>query len=222
VQKVAPLPEPQAPALWVADKTLPQTTVLFGQMGIDKNDPDLQALQVLNFILGGGGFNSRFMREIRSNRGLAYSVYSYFRIGRRLPGLFLAGAETKNASVDEVVGLMREQMAALRETPVTAEELALAKNSLINSFVFAFEDSHEIVTRAMRLDFYHYPADYLTKYRERLAAVTADDVLAAARRHLHPEQQTVVLVGAPPRPQDIAARLGLALKEVEERVGSAP
>jgi zinc protease len=222
VQDVAPLPEPRAPALRVAAKELPQTTVLFGQRGIDKNDPELHALQVLNFILGGGGFNSRLMREIRSNRGLAYSVYSHFQIGRRLPGLFLAGAETKNTSVDEVVGLMRAQMAALRETPVTAEELALAKNSLINSFVFAFEDSHEIVTRAMRLDFYDYPADYLQRYRERLAAVTAADVQAAARRHLRLDEQTVVLVGAPSHPEDTAARLGLVLKDVEEQASSTP
>ncbi len=86
--------QPQGKIL-LADKKVPQTTILMGHSGISKDNPDAMALQVANYILGGGGFNSRLMREIRSNRGLAYSVYSYFQVGRHLPGLFIAGSETK-------------------------------------------------------------------------------------------------------------------------------
>lgn len=209
-----PLAVAAPPAMSLVYKEIPQTTVLMGLIGIEKNDPDLYALRVLDFILGGGSFNSRLMQEIRSKRGLAYSVYSYFKVGRRLPGLFVAGAETKNSTVAEVVGLMRQEMQNMTREPVTGEELTLAKDSLINSFVFAFDDSHEIVSQTMRLAFYGYPDDYLVGYRERLATVTAGDVLAAARRHLHPEAQTVVLVGDPERPAELAAQLGLPLKKV--------
>lgn len=212
VRNLKPLPAPEAPTLRLVSKDIPQTTIQMGSRGIDKNDHDLYALRVLNFILGGGDFNSRLMQEIRTRRGLAYSVYSAFQIGRRLPGLFVAGAETKNASADEVVLLMRQEMEKLTREPVTGDELALAKDSLINSFVFAFEDAHEVVSQTMRLAFYGYPDDYLSLYRKRLAAVTADDVLAAARRHLHPEDLTTVLVGAPDHPEALAEKLDLPLR----------
>jgi zinc protease len=149
----------------------------------------------MNYILGGGGFNSRLMREVRSNRGLAYSVYSYFQVGRRLPGPFIAGCETKSASTIEVVRLLRRLMAEMREEPVSADELALARESLVNSFVFGFTDSHEVVSQLLRLDFYDYPPGYLETYRDKVTAVTAEDVLAAARERLHPDRQTVILVG---------------------------
>jgi zinc protease len=219
--QLQPLPLEHPSSISLVRKEIPQTTVLMGQRGIEKSDPDLYALRVLDFILGGGSFNSRLMQEIRSKRGLAYSVYSYFQVGRRLPGLFVAGAETKNATVAEVVGLMRQEMENMTREPVTEEELVLAKDSLINSFVFAFDDSHEIVSQTMRLIFYGYPDDYLVRYRDRLAAVTAEDVLAAARRHLHPKTQTVVLVGDPVQPAELATQLGLPLKNIESFNGSA-
>ena len=193
---------------------MPQTTLLAGEVGITKDAPDLQAVRVMNWILGGGGFNSRLMREVRSNRGLAYSVYSYFQIGRKLPGPFIAGTETKSGTTLEVIRLLREQMARMRQAPVSAAELALAKESLINSFVFAFTDSHAIVSQQLRLDFYGYPADYLQRYRERVAAVTAADVLQAARDHLHPERQALVVVGNPTAFDGDPASLGLPVKTV--------
>jgi len=194
-QTVPPVSAGGSAAVLVGQKDIPQTTVLIGESGIDKSAPDLHAVRVMNYILGGGGFNSRLMREVRSNRGLAYSVYSYFQVGRRLPGPFIAGCETKSASTLEVVRLMRDLMRQMREEKVTEDELALARESLVNSFVFAFTDSHEVVTQIMRLAFYDYPRDYLESYRDRVAAVSAEDVLRAARERLHPERQTIVLVG---------------------------
>ena len=196
-QAIPPLPKTPQPAVLPVIKDLPQTTILLGERGIDKSNPDLYALRVMNFILGGGGFNSRLMREVRSNRGLAYSVYSYFEIGRRLPGLFIAGSETQTTTVAEVVELMRAQMSEITREPVSDEELELAKESLINSFVFAFDSPHDIVTQTMRLDYYDYPPDYLEGYRDRVAAVTVQQVLSAARRYLDPEKQVIVLVGEP-------------------------
>ena len=92
------LPEPPAPEIWLSDKDIPQSTVMIGGIGISKDNPDMLSIRVMNAILGGSGFNSGLMREIRSNRGLAYSVYSYYMIGRKLPGSFIASGESKNAS----------------------------------------------------------------------------------------------------------------------------
>ena len=208
-QEIPPLTAPLEPVVLVLPKGVPQTTVLLGQRGITKDHPDLYALRVMNFILGGGGFNSRLMREVRSNRGLAYSVYSFFQAGRRLPGLFVAGCETRTETVDEVVILMRDEVRRISEELVSEEELKTARQSLINSFVFAFEDPHEVVSQAMRLDFYGYAEDYLQGYRDRLAAVTADEVLDAARQHLQWDEQTIVLVGEQTGPAQLTERFGL-------------
>lgn len=215
-QALPPLAGQPQPALLLETKEIPQTTILFGETGVTKDNPDLPALKVMNYILGGGGFNSRLMREVRSNRGLAYSVYSYYQTGRRLPGLFIAGAETKNQSVTEVVELMRRLMQQIREEPVSDAELALAKESLINSFVFAFEDRHDVVTQSLRLDFYDYPPGYLESYRDRIAAVSIADVQRVARSYLQPERQVLVLVGQPPEPAQLADSLGLQLRELPD------
>ncbi len=190
-----PLVAGSEPAVWLADKDVPQTTVQIGGPGIAKDNPDLQAVRVMNFILGGGGFNSRLMREIRSNRGLAYSVYSYYAIGRRLPGSFVAGGETASASTLEMVQLMLQEMGKMRSEPVSPAELTLAKESLVNSFVFAFTDPHAVLTQQMRLDYYDYPADYLATYRDRVNAVTVEDVQRVAGKYLDPQQLAIVLVG---------------------------
>lgn len=207
---------PPAPAgrIWFAHKDIPQTSILMGHPGISKDNPDLLPLRVANYILGGGGFNSRMMREVRSNRGLAYSVYSYFQLGRRLPELFIAGSETKCASTIEVVTIMRKLIQQLIDEPVSEAELELAKQSLINSFVFAFTDSHSIVSRKMRLDFYAYPAQYLETYQQKIAATTIADVQRVAQLYLHPEQLQVVLVGDGTLVSDAMNELGLPIEKV--------
>lgn len=217
---VAPQPLPPvlaetAPQLQIVERDLPQSVVLIGQLGVDKSAPDLQAVRLMNYILGGGGFNSRLMREIRSDRGLAYSVYSYYQVGRRLPGPFLAQSETKCGSTLEVVRLMREQIERMRTVPVDEAELHQAKESLINSFVFAFSDSHEVVTQELRLDFYGYPPGYLENLRAQIAAVTVADVQRAAQQHLDPARLRVVLVGASQNFDGSLTECGLPVQEVQ-------
>jgi len=217
------VPEQQLPTITrsesgmiqVAAKELPQTTIVIGDLGLTKDHPDQYAVRVLNYILGGGGFNSRMMREIRSNRGLAYSAYSYFQVGRRLPGPFVAGTETKNASVVPALSLTREIMVDLRNHLVTDEELQLAKESQINSFVFGFENTHSVVSQQMSLAFYGYPEDYLARYRDRIAAVTANDVQRAAREFINLSRQQIVLVGDPEEFSKELAEFGLPVVDID-------
>jgi len=213
-QAIPPVEADTGPVVLLAQKDLPQTTILMGHLGIDKSNPDLHAVRVMNYILGGGGFNSRLMREVRSNRGLAYSVYSYFSVGRFLPGLFIAGSETKSETTMEVVELMRSILRGIRETPVSGEELELARQSLINSFVFAFDDTHGVVTQRMRLDFFGYPPDYLETYRDKVAAVSVADVQRVADKYLHPDRLKVVLVGDADSFGADAHSLGLPVEEI--------
>ncbi len=196
-------------------RPVPQTAILLGEIGIEKNNPDLHAVQVMNYILGGGGFSSRLMREIRSNRGLAYSVYSYFSVGRRLLGPFIAGCETKNESVAEVVNLLRGEMETIRQQPITAQELNQAKDSLINSFVFTFENTHALAKRIMSQQMYGYPENYLEEYRQRIAAVTIDDVQRVALKYLHPDQQLLILVGDREALQPSLKQLAEPVEEVQ-------
>lgn len=214
----SPLPDlepPRAGLLQVVAKEVPQATLMLGDLGLTKDNPDQYPARVLNFILGGGDFNSRLMREIRSDRGLAYSAWSQFQIGRRFPGPVMAGTETKNASVVEALGLIRRIMGDLREQPVTPGELRTARESLVNSFVFSFADPHAVVVQRMQLDFYGYPADYLARYRERIAAVTAEDVLRVARQYLHPARQQIVIVGAPDESGATLESFGLPVRRVK-------
>jgi zinc protease len=223
-QAIPPVEADSGPVVLLAQKDLPQTTILMGHLGIDKSNPDLQAVRVMNYILGGGGFNSRLMREVRSNRGLAYSVYSYFSVGRRLPGLFIAGSETKSESTLEVVELMRRIVREIRETPVSEEELELARQSLVNSFVFAFDDTHGVVTQRMRLDFFGYPPDYLENYRDKVAAVSVAEVQRVADKYLHPDRLKVVLVGDTDSFESDLQSLGVPIEEVRpgEENGERP
>ncbi len=209
------LPPPPAGEILLADKQIPQTTVLMGEPGISKDNPDVFALQVTNYILGGGGFNSRMMREVRSDRGLAYSVYSYFQVGRRLPGLFIVSSETKCQSTSEVVSLLLKLIRQIRDEPVSAAELELAKQSLVNSFIFAFSNSHSVVNRKLRLDYYGYPADYLETYRQKISAVTIADVQRVAQQYLHPNNLQIVLVGDSQLYRDKIEELDLPVETVD-------
>lgn len=189
------LPEPAVAKTSIVDRKLSQTTLMMGHRGISKDNPDLHAVRLANYIFGGGGFNSRLMREIRSNRGLAYSIYSQFQPGRYLPELFVVAGETRNDAATEVVRLVRDLIDEMIETPVSAEELESAKTSLINSFIFAFENTHSVVTQHMRLLFYSYPDDYLETYQEKIEALTAEDVQRVSQHYLRPEHLHVVMVG---------------------------
>jgi len=213
-QIVPPLAAHKLAGTVMVDRPLTQTTVMLTQLGIEKDNPDLYAIQVMNFILGGGGFSSRLMREIRSNRGLAYSVYSYFSVGRRLTGPFIAGCETKNNSVAQVVELLRAGMEQMRDQPVSAAELEQAKDSLLNSFVFTFDNSHALAKRIMEQEMFGYPPRYLEQYRENVAAVSIADVQRVARKYLNPDQQLLILIGDKQQLQPELKSLGGAVEEV--------
>ncbi|HBG07931.1 MAG TPA: insulinase family protein [Geobacter sp.] len=175
-------------------KEVNQSVIRMGHLGIDKNNPDLYAIKVMDYILG-GGFTSRLTQEIRSNQGLAYNVDSYFETGRRFKGPFIAETETKSESTAKAITLLRSIIAGMTQAEVSDVELKLAKDAIINSFIFGFTRSDAVVNQQARLEFFGYPAGYLENYRDNIARVTREDVLRVARKYLHLDAMRLVVVG---------------------------
>jgi predicted Zn-dependent peptidase len=175
-------------------KEVNQSVIRMGHLGVTKESPDLYALRILDYILG-GSFTSRLTMEIRTNQGLAYNVGSHFEIGRRFTGSFIAETETKAESTAKAIGLMQSIIAGMTKEPVTDQELKAAKEYIINSFMFGFTSPASIVTQRARLEYYGYDPGYLENYRDNISRVTKQDVLAAAKRHLKPEAFKLVVVG---------------------------
>jgi predicted Zn-dependent peptidase len=181
---------------WVGKHTS-QTHLRVGHLSIKEDDPDYPALSLLNDILGGSSFRSRLFQDVRTQRGLAYSVGSALRTGMRERGLWLMRAETKLESTQEVIGRLVANMERLREQPVRDEELEEAKEAFINSFVFSFTSPSAIVSRLIGLEYDGLPKDFLQQLRDKVVKLTKDDLLRAAQKHLHPERLRIMALGPP-------------------------
>jgi zinc protease len=183
------------PAVLLVKKDIDQTVIRMGHLGIDKNNPDLYAVTVMNTILGGNGFSSRLMSVVRAKEGLAYNVDSSFRAGSRFPGTFTAETETKPSTTAKAIGLMEGIISGMTRQTVSDEEISLARESIINSFIFAFTTPASVVAQQARLEYYGYPKGYLENYRKNIAKVSKKDVLRVARKYLHPDRMILVVVG---------------------------
>ncbi|GMT42826.1 MAG: peptidase M16 [bacterium] len=193
--EIPPLPEKINAGVYIMDKKLPQTVFRSGHFGISRRNPDYYAVRVMNFIMGGGGFSSRMLKDIRSKRGLAYSVWSYFVGGENLRGRFVTGGETKAESSYEFMLATRDIIWRMVEHGVSEMELTLAKESIINSFVFGFDKDTKIVSKYLWLEYYGLPMDYLETFRDNIRKVTRADAKRAAAEYLHPDEMIILAVG---------------------------
>ena len=198
----APLPAVKLPAIppldqrqeVVIDKDISQANVILGNLGITRNNPDFYAFQVMNYLLGGGGFVSRLMDDIRVNRGLAYSVYSSFDPGLE-PGPFIVALETKNASAGEAITQVVEQLRRMMTQPVTPEELKEAKSYLIGSFPRKMDSISKRAWLLGYVEVYGLGLDYPWRYPELIGHLTPEDIQKVAEKYLHPEKYLLVVVG---------------------------
>jgi zinc protease len=179
--------------LTVIDRNVAQANIVLGFGGIARSNPDFYRLQVMNYILGGGGFASRMMRVVRSKAGLAYSVGSYFDTGL-FPGSFETVLQTKNRSANEAIRLVLQQLAEIRQKPVSDTELASAKKFLVGSFPLKFDRLGSIAGFMLQVQYYGLGLDYADRYPKLIDAVTPKDVLHVARKYLHPGAIDVVVV----------------------------
>jgi zinc protease len=176
-----------------------QSHILVGMPGMKREDPDYFPLLVGNYVLGGGGFDSRMLIEIRQKRGLAYSAYSYFSPMREL-GPFQIGLQTKRESTDEALRVLRETLARFVSDGPTEDELAQAKNNLVGSFPLRLDSNKKILDHLAMIGFYRLPMDWLDTYTKRVEAVTRADVLRAFQARVRLGAMSTVIVGGQPTP----------------------
>jgi len=183
-----------------------EAAVMMAEPGVALEDPDTPALDILGEILN--GFGGRLFDKVRSQDGLTYSVSGGWEAPPTYKGLFTAGGNT--AKPAQLVAAVQAVLEELLNAPPSEEEIAQAKQSAANSFVFQFSSKQQQLGRILVYSVLGLPEDYLVQYQSKLEAVSASDLLAATRRHLHPKEQTVVVVGD-------AARLEEQLRGLPDR-----
>jgi zinc protease len=184
------------PGVFVVNKDdVNQTRVSIGQRSTTWDDPRRFSLEVMNEILGGGGFTSRIIKSVRSDAGLAYSAGSVLGFGRTYPMTFRVLFQSKNASVAQALDLSLAEIDRMRKEPVTAEELDIAKNGFIETFPQRFATAEDKASVFIDDELAGRPADYWEKYRPGISSVTAASVQSAAAEFLKPDALTVLVVG---------------------------
>ncbi len=176
------------------NKDLTQANIIMGHEGVTRGNPDYYAIQVMNYILGGGGFSSRIMDSIRNERGLAYSVYTYFSADKS-HGTFQFVMQTKNDSTREAIRIAREEIERMRREPVTEQELQDAKDYLTGSFPLRLDTNRKVANFLAQVEYFQLGLEYPERYGELVRKVTREDVLRIAKRYLRPEKLITVIVG---------------------------
>ena len=173
-----------------------QSHILLGEPGMARGDPDYFALYVGNYTLGGGGFASRLMNEVREKKGLVYDVYSYF-MPLKMPGAFQIGLQTKKEQADEALQLVRKTLAGYIATGPTEKELEAARENIIGGFPLRIDSNRKILGYLSVIGFYDLPLTYLDDFPGRIRNVTVAQVRDAFKRHVDPNAMATVIVGAP-------------------------
>lgn len=178
------------------EKAIPQTMVEIMAPGIGRDDPEYHTAEILNFVLGGSGFGSRLMEEIRERRGLTYGIYSGLLTMDHANALTVS-ASTKNASVKELLDLTSAEWNKMREAGITETELANAKSYLIGSVPLSLTSTDRIAGLLLSLQKEGYERDYLETREAALKKTTLADIGKLAARLLDPAKFTIILVGQP-------------------------
>lgn len=196
---VPPQPEPPAPVVPpglhpdLIDRNVSQANVIIGFGGIARSNPDYYRVLVMNYMVGGGGFASRLTKVVRSEKGLAYSIGAGMSAGK-FPGAYEAMLQTKNQSAQEAIGLVLQVLREMQEKPVSDAELDGAKKFLIGSFPLKIDKLSSLTSFMLQIELYGLGLDYADRYPKLIGEVTRDDVLAVAKKYLHPDGAVVVAV----------------------------
>lgn len=170
-----------------------QTQIRLGHLGIARNNEDYFAVMIMNYILGGGGFSSRLTKVIRAEEGLTYGIRSSFS-ARLQPGPFTISTFTKNESTLEAIQKTIDLVKKFQQEGPTETELEEAKSYYSGSYPLNFETPNQIASQLQDVEIHNLGSDYIEKYRSRIEAVTAEDVIQAARKYIHPDDMVFVVV----------------------------
>ncbi len=174
-----------------------QTHIAMGMTAITRDNPDYFPLLVGNYVLGGGGFVSRLVGEVRDKRGFAYSVFSDFQPGRDT-GTFEAGLQTRNDQAEQALNVLQETIARFIEDGPSDAELAAAKANLINGYPLRLDSNRKLLDNLSAITWNQLPLNTLDIWTQQVAAVKKDDVRNAFKRHLDMRRMISVLVGGAP------------------------
>jgi zinc protease len=186
--------EPKPGYYFVRKTDVNQTSISMLDLGIERSNPDYYAVTVMNEIFG-GGFSSRLVNDLRSARGLAYVVGGGVGFGWNHPGITNIEMQTKSSTTVEGIVGMDDEIDGLVKNAATPEELKRAKDDILNSFIFQFDSPEKVLREKMAYEAYHYPLDFLERYRSEVEKVTAEDVSRVARKYVHKNQLAVLVVG---------------------------
>lgn len=175
-----------------------QSHVLVGALGMARDDPDFFPLFVGNYVLGGGGFDSRLMREIRDKRGYAYSAYSYF-LPMSEAGPFQMGLQTQAKQADDALKVAIDTLRDFVNAGPTEAELKQAKDNLTGGFPLRIDSNRKILDYLSVIGFYRLPLDYLDTWVGKVEAVTVSEVKDAFARRLNPDAMNTIVVGSDAR-----------------------
>jgi len=204
-EKAADLPKVESvTATNKIKKTHPskQTHILVGQEGNIRGDEDYFALYVGNHILGGGGFGSRIVEEIRESRGLAYSSYSYFS-PMRDKGPFIMGLQTKNEQAEQALEVLMATVKKYIDEGPSEEELISSKKNITGGFALRLDSNKDITEYVAMIGFYELPLDYLSTFNDKVESVTVADIKDAFKRRVHPDEMVIVMVGGEPEKEKV-------------------
>jgi zinc protease len=188
-------PMPAKPGYYLVQKEdVNQSSISMVGVGITRKNPDYYAVRVFNEAFG-GGFSSRLFRTIRTEKGLAYAVGGGIGTAFDHPGMVRLSMGTKSATTLESIQALDEQIDDVSKHPITDAEIKLAKDAILNSFIFNLDSPEKILRERMAYEFYGYPQDYLEKFRLGVEKVTPADVARAASKYLHKEKLAILVVG---------------------------
>jgi zinc protease len=175
------------------DKDIAQANIDLGHIGISRENPDFYAVSVMNYILGGGGFSSRLMDNIRDNKGLAYDVRSAFSVQKE-PGAFMVSIQTKNESANDVIAETQKEIRRIQTDLVSEKELADAKAYLTGNFPLRMDTYAKMAGMLTSIEIYNLGLDYPQQYPVLINGVTRYDIQRVAKKYLHPDRMVIVVV----------------------------
>ena len=186
---------PAKPGYYLVEKDdVNQSNIHMVGLGTTRDNPDYYAISVFNEAFG-GGFSSRLFNDIRTKRGLAYSVGGGVGTNFGHPGILKVAIGTKSQSTIEAIQAAREDIDNLTKQPITDDEIQRAKDAILNAFIFRLDSPDKILGERMTYEYYGYPPDWLDKYQAEIKKVTAADVNRVAGKYLHKDQLAVLVVG---------------------------
>jgi zinc protease len=197
-----------------------QSTIHMVALGTTRDNPDYYAIGVFNEAFG-GGFSSRLFNDIRTKRGLAYSVGGGIGTNFGHPGILQVSIGTKSQSTIEAIQAAGEDIDNLAKQPITDDEIQRAKDAILNAFIFRLDSPDKILGERMTYEYYGYPPDWLDKYQAEIKKVTAADVSRVATKYLHRNQLAVLVVGNSKEFDKPLSSLG-AVKEVDITIPPPP